>query len=98
MFDPMMIMRQLLALLMFTGIALTMPITVPSALADAPATVQPLTLEQATARLHAKVGGRVLGAKTVVVEDVGRVYEIKVLLKPGKVKVFWVSPTTGELL
>lgn len=56
-----------------------------------------LSLAQAADKLRSRVGGRVLGAK--VVEAEGRtVYEIKVLLKPGKVKVYWVDPHSGKVL
>lgn len=50
-----------------------------------------LTLDEATRQLQQQVGGQVLSAETVELKGI-RFYKIKILLHPGKIKVFQIRP------
>jgi uncharacterized membrane protein YkoI len=81
-------------------------LAVPASVAGAQATVGPLLLTQAApsvsadeavALVRAKSGGRILGVRR---DNKARppVYSVKVLLEGGRVRVYRVDASTGEIL
>ena len=70
-----------------------------AALAVAPATPAQgdrITLEEAVSLVQERTDGRVLSAREVRGED-GTVYQVRVLVKPGHVRVFEVDAHTGRV-
>lgn len=56
---------------------------------------QGLSLNSAVAQAQQRHGGRVLGAQ-LVQDDQGGYYEIRLLVRPGHVRVLRVDPRTGR--
>ena len=58
---------------------------------------EPLTLDDAVAKVRKKTGGKVLTADKET-KDGQPVYRIKVLMKDGRVRVLLVDPATGKTI
>ncbi|SEP87044.1 Peptidase propeptide and YPEB domain-containing protein [Ectothiorhodospira magna] len=57
---------------------------------------QPLSLDDAVARVQAALGGRVLAAETQYREDGRQVHRIRILTEDQRVRNILVDPMTGE--